>query len=157
MPDVSDNLPSRVDDDRPGRPLIPAIPDVTRAAVRWIRPLVPPIIANAIDTTTKPLRGVRQIFEETEEIHFSMRRTHRVSTHVEETEDVVGERVSDAGAGPRKATVQRDDRGHGYDRLDPADRTAHAMTGSKGQAGLAGKDTRELRGYSGPRELPPGR
>jgi len=142
-PDVADNLPSRVDDDRSveqtGRSLIPAIPDVTRAAVRWIRPLVPPIIASAIDTTTKPLRGVRQIFEETEEIHISMRRTHRVSSAVEETEGVVGERVPDAEPGPRRTTtVHRDNRGQGYDPLDSADHAAHAIT-------------------SGRRELPPGR
>ncbi|MFI5509134.1 DUF4407 domain-containing protein [Mycobacterium sp. NPDC051804] len=157
--DVQDNLPSRIDDDasgeQSGRSLIPAIPDVTRAAARWIRPLVPPIIASAIDTTTKPFRGVRQIFEETEEIHISMRRTHRVSSQVEETEDVVGERVSDHEPVPRKTTtVERDNR---YDGLGAAEHAAHAVTNSKGQAGLAGGSTRELRGHSGPRELPPGR
>ncbi|MGZ8714353.1 MAG: DUF4407 domain-containing protein [Mycobacterium sp.] len=121
------------------RPLIPAIPDVTRAAARWIRPLVPPIIVNAIDTTTKPLRGVRQIFEETEE--------------------VAPKRGSaDPEPGTRKATtVQRDDLGHGNGRLGPAEHAAPAMTSSQGRAELAAESTRELRGHNGPRELPPGR
>ncbi|WP_123026695.1 DUF4407 domain-containing protein [Mycolicibacterium stellerae] len=67
------------------RSLIPALPDVAGAAVRWVRPFVPPIVASAIDTTTRPLRGARQVFEETEEIHFSLRRSHRVSVTAEET------------------------------------------------------------------------
>jgi hypothetical protein len=72
--ETSDNLPAR----------IPVLPDVTKAAARWLRPFVPPIIASAIDTTTKPLRSARQVFEETEEIHFSLKRTHRVSVQSEE-------------------------------------------------------------------------
>jgi hypothetical protein len=85
----SDNLPALAEGDaveprRGGTSLIPTIPDVTKAAARWIRPFVPPIIASAIDTTTKPLRGARQVFEETEEIHFSLKRTHRVSVQSEE-------------------------------------------------------------------------
>ena len=47
-----------------GARLIPTIPDVTKAASRWIRPFVPPIIASAVETATKPLRGARQVFEE---------------------------------------------------------------------------------------------
>jgi hypothetical protein len=50
---------------------------------------VPPIIATAIDTTTKPLRSARQVFEETEEIHFSLRRTHKMSVQSEEHGSVV--------------------------------------------------------------------
>ena len=65
--------------------MIPALPDVAGAAVRWMRPFVPPIVASAIDTTTRPLRAARQVFEETEEIHFSLRRSHRVSVTSEET------------------------------------------------------------------------
>ncbi|MDG5481325.1 DUF4407 domain-containing protein [Mycolicibacterium gadium] len=131
--DVPDNDARSVE--RSGRPLIPAIPDVTRAAARWIRPLVPPILVNAIDTTTKPLRGMRQIFEETEEIHISMRRTHRVSSHIEEAEEV--ERAAEGTAPWGATTVERDDRGQEYDSL-------------------AGSSTRELREHRGPRELPPG-
>jgi hypothetical protein len=83
--EASDNLPAVVEDEpKPGSSLIPTIPDVTKAAARWLRPFVPPIIATAIDTTTKPLRSARQVFEETEEIHFSLRRTHKVSIESEE-------------------------------------------------------------------------
>ncbi len=59
---------------------VPIIPDVTKAAVRFIRPFVPPVVANVIDTATKPLR---QVFEETEEFHFTLRRTHRVTVQTE--------------------------------------------------------------------------
>lgn len=89
--EVSDNLPALVEA-KPGTsliPTIPTIPDVTKAAARWLRPFVPPIIATAIDTTTKPLRSARQVFEETEEIHFSLRRTHKVSVQSEEHGPVV--------------------------------------------------------------------
>ena len=82
----SDNLPALTEsaaDEK--RSLIPALPGVAGAAVRWMRPFVPPIVASAIDTTTRPLRGARQVFEETEEIHFSLRRSHRVSVTSEET------------------------------------------------------------------------
>ena len=86
--DTSDRLPALVESSevvRGERGLIPAMPDVTKAAARWIRPFVPPIVASAIETTTRPLRGARQVFEETEEIHFSLRRSHRVSVLSEET------------------------------------------------------------------------
>ncbi|WP_094289457.1 DUF4407 domain-containing protein [Mycobacterium lehmannii] len=152
------NLPAPVDDDRSvepvgegGRSLIPAIPDVTRAAARWIRPLVPPIIANAIDTTTKPLRGVRQILEETEEIHFSMRRTRKVSTHMEES-------VSDASGSARATTVRDDDCDYGYGHVGRgAGPASAAVTRGEGRGELAGGGARELSGHRGPRELPPGR
>ncbi len=153
---ASENLPSRVDEHRSveptggaGRPLIPGIPDVTRAAARWIRPLVPPIIVNAIDTTTKPLRGARQIFEETEEIHFSLRRTRRVTSQTEESDDVAGQRFSDATA------VRVDDRETGCDRLGAGAEHA-AMRMSAGRTELTAGGQRELSGHRGPRELPPG-
>jgi hypothetical protein len=94
--EVSDNLPALAEDAEPrreGTSLIPAIPDVTKAAARWLRPFVPPIIASAIDTTTKPLRSARQVFEETEEIHFSLKRTHKVSVQSEEHGPVATEPV----------------------------------------------------------------
>lgn len=154
--EVEDDASDERGVERSGGSLIPALPDVTRAAVRWIRPLVPPIVISAIDTTTKPLRGVRQIFEETEEIHISMKRTHRVSTHVEETEEVVPESGSvSSGVGRRKATtVERDE--PEYDSLGAAD-VSPAMARGEERAELAGGRTREVRGRRGPRELPPGR
>lgn len=168
VPEVEEpeNLPSPIEEDRAvesaeesGRPLIPGIPDVTRAAARWIRPLVPPIIVNAIDTTTKPLRSARQILEETEEIHFSMRRTRKVTTHVEESEADVGE--TDSGTTDdawRVATVRGDDRRRDYGQVGAgAEHTSASVARGKGRAELTGGGARELSERRGPRELPPGR
>lgn len=80
-PEEPRNLPAVAEPQRGGGlPSVPVIPDVTKAAVRWIRPFVPPIVAGAIDNATKPLR---QVFEETEEIHFTLRRTHKVTVETE--------------------------------------------------------------------------
>jgi hypothetical protein len=117
---------------REGGSLIPTIPDVTKAAARWIRPFVPPIIASAIDTTTRPLRSARQIFEETEEIHFSLKRTYRVSVQSEEHGPLATEPVEPHG--PPASVVSAAER--------------HQMlTGREGHP--------ELRGADGPRQLPP--
>lgn len=77
LPAVQESLPAK-------RSGLPTVPDVAGAAMRWMRPFVPPIVVTAIDTTTKPLRAVREVFEETEEIHISMRRSHRVTVTSEE-------------------------------------------------------------------------
>jgi hypothetical protein len=82
------------------RALVPSVPGVTKAAARWLRPFVPPIVANAIETTTKPLRGARQVFEETEEIHFSLRRSHRVAVTSEEDDAEPAEQLVDASPAP---------------------------------------------------------
>lgn len=148
--DVSapENPPSRAGG---GRPLIPAIPDVTRAAARWIRPLVPPLIVNAIDTTTRPLRGARQVFEETEEIHFSLRRSRKVSFQSAE--------VHGGGPGSSKAsTVAPEDREDGYGRLHAgAEHASTAVPRGEDRAELTGGGQRELSRNRGPRQLPPGR
>lgn len=75
-------LPARIEDDASGGS---PLPSVTRTAARWIRPLVPPIVARAIDTTTHPLRTARQVFEEVEEITFTLKRTHKVTVGSEES------------------------------------------------------------------------
>lgn len=163
--EATENLPSRIEEERSvepvaevGRPLIPGIPDVTRAAARWIRPLVPPIIVNAIDTTTKPLRSARQVFEETEEIHFSMRRTRKVTTQVEESEGAAG--GDDSATSDRGRTVSSargEDRHQGYGQVGAGGRDASlAMTRGEDRAELAGRSPRELSERRGPRELPPG-
>ncbi|WP_245717808.1 DUF4407 domain-containing protein [Nocardia miyunensis] len=59
-------------------PIIGTVP-FTDTAARWIRPLVPSFVTDAIDTATHPLRTVRQVFEETEEITFTLRRTRKVT------------------------------------------------------------------------------
>lgn len=83
--DTPENLPARVESGGWSTPQIPTIPDVTKAAARWIRPLVPPLVARAVDTTTQPLRAARQVFEEVEEITFLLRRTHKVTVASEES------------------------------------------------------------------------
>jgi hypothetical protein len=126
--EVSDNLPAR----REGTSLIPAIPDVTKAAARWLRPFVPPIIASAIDTTTKPLRSARQVFEETEEIHFSLKRTHKVSVQSEEHGSVATEPV------------------------EPDMASASVVSSVERQQTMTERDRHpELRGADGLRQLPP--
>ena len=91
---TSDSLPAlatgEAEPDRQGSSLIPTIPDVTKAAARWLRPFVPPIIASAIDTTAKPLRSARQVFEETEEIHFSLRAERDAKAFPGQRVDITG-------------------------------------------------------------------
>ncbi|VFA93431.1 Uncharacterised protein [Nocardia farcinica] len=81
VPETS-NLPARAADERPGGglelPIIGTVP-FTDTAARWIRPLVPGFVADAIDTATHPLRTARQAFEEVEEITFTFRRTRKVT------------------------------------------------------------------------------
>nr|WP_090276643.1 DUF4407 domain-containing protein [Mycolicibacterium komanii]CRL70084.1 putative integral membrane protein [Mycolicibacterium komanii] len=163
--EATENLPSRVEEERSvepvaeaGRPLIPGIPDVTRAAARWIRPLVPPIIVNAIDTTTKPLRSARQILEETEEIHFSMRRTRKVTTQVEESEGAAGgDDSATSDRGRTVSSVRGDDRHQGQAHVGAGgDGASLAMMRGEDRAELAGRSPRELSERRGPRELPPG-
>jgi Domain of unknown function (DUF4407) len=92
QPPTPENLPVKADAGGAVEPstihrgsLIPTIPDVTKVAARWIRPLVPPLVARAIDTTTHPLRTAREVFEEFEEITFALRRTRKVTFNAEES------------------------------------------------------------------------
>lgn len=79
---TTENLPEKVE--QVNRPVIPGIPDVTQAAARWIRPFVPPIVAQAFDVATHPLRSARQVFEEVEEINLTLNRTRKVAVYTEE-------------------------------------------------------------------------
>jgi hypothetical protein len=89
------NLPARVEaDDHAVEQNSSLIPNVTSTAARWIRPFVPPFVARAIDTTTHPLRTARQVFEEVEEITFSLKRTHKVTVTSEESVESTDQRGS---------------------------------------------------------------
>ncbi|GAC1406131.1 MAG: hypothetical protein NVSMB60_25830 [Mycobacterium sp.] len=131
--ETSDHLPALADGNtaahREGTPrvpmLIPTIPEVTKAAARWLRPFVPPIIATAIDT--KPLHSVRQVFEETEEIHFSLRRTRKVSVQSEEHVSTAPVEQPTAGASVVSSVGRQ-----------------HMMTGPEAHPELSGADRREL-------------
>lgn len=110
---------------------VPIIPDVTKAAVRFIRPFVPPIVAGAVDNVTKPLR---QVFTETEEFHFTLKRTHKVTVETE------------GGPEPRAVTTER----------EWVDVSGPRIESRRGEAIEDSDGYRELSGPDGPRQLPPG-
>jgi hypothetical protein len=180
-----ENLPAQVEPggqvephDERGTPLIPSIPDATKAAARWIRPLVPPFVARVIDNTTQPLRTARQVFEEVEELTFSLKRHRKVTVNTESTD--TGEqapRLSETGetpSRPGRIASSREGVGHGtHDRSPevgghehrpslpplPAKEMAGPSLGSAQRdrrPELAEREgPRELRPPEGPRELPP--
>jgi hypothetical protein len=116
---------------------VPIIPDVTRAAVRLIRPFVPPIVAGAIDNATKP---IRQVFEETEEFHFTMRRTHRVTVE------------SEGGEQPQQLTAEREWVDVSRPRIES--RRGVVLDGSDGHREI-GEAAPTGRDDGAPRQLPP--
>ncbi len=164
-----ENLPAPVQRDIAphegrGTSLIPSIPDATKAAARWVRPLVPPFVARVIDTTTAPLRTARQVFEEVEEITFALRRTHRVTVDTESSD--AGERPSR----PSAATESRSAAAGFIDssRPDPAPgshrrvatRQRHGLSLGSADLGDNAELTKrdgpaELDSPEGPRQLPP--
>ncbi|OBJ52673.1 DUF4407 domain-containing protein [Mycobacterium sp. 1423905.2] len=184
--DEAENLPAPAEPDHPpaerhherGVPLIPSLPGATKAAARWVRPLVPPFVARVIDHTTAPLRSARQVFEEVEEITFSFKRTHKVSVNAESSTDV-GQGPSEAGAddpGLRRSSRVASSRGDSArgDRNNPVGtgrqyRSLAGVTGNelsdmairpgdREQRELAEREgPRALRSAYGPRELPPGK
>ncbi|WP_445160377.1 DUF4407 domain-containing protein [Mycobacterium sp. Dal123C01] len=177
-----ENLPAQVQPggeveprDERATPLIPSLPDATRAAARWIRPLVPPIIARVIDNTTAPLRTARQVFEEVEEITFSLKRTRKVTVHSESSDP--GEKSpnpSTTGEAPSRAEaipVSREHHGNRTQQLDSRDERSSLRRSAKDVEGLSlasaesdrtrelteREGPRELRSLEGPRQLPPGK
>jgi hypothetical protein len=197
-PDAPENLPAHVE---PGgaieshehhepqeraTPLIPSIPDATKAAARWIRPLVPPFVARVIDNTTQPLRSARQVFEEVEEIAFSLKRTRKVTVNTESSD--TGDRPAPAQpAAQTRAETNRIESARGeadaegyrqlgtddqhdqhdqhdqYQSLDrvPSEDFAGLSVGSRDRdrrRELMKRDgPHELRSPEGPRQLPPGK
>jgi len=144
-----DNLPARVEDER-SAPARPTIPNVTKTAARWIRPLVPPIVARAIDTTTHPLRTARQVFEEVEEITFSFKRTYKatVSDEMAEPARQGGSVTADAQHDPHRVEASRP--------LGWAADEAYGVAASERQAELGHwEGPGRLRGRNTPPALPP--
>jgi hypothetical protein len=160
----SENLPAVIEPrDAIAAQTISRIPDVTRAAARWIRPLVPGVIARAIDSSTHPLRTARQVIEEVEEITFSLRRIRTVTIQSEEspgTAPTLRTAAFDSECGPdsdpsatiaaaqplsprpfsqESADVQSAVSGRGESRQELTERDGPA----------------ELRSSDGPRQLPP--
>jgi hypothetical protein len=158
--DETPNLPATVEtSDVPATPSIPTIPDVTKAAARWIRPLVPGFVARAIDTSTHPLRTARQVFEEVEEITFSFRRTHKITVDSEES--------AGQGATGRPAGAGASDGDHSGAQHIAAQRVTPERLSAKrvddlplaqgeSRRGLTEREgPRQVRAADGPRQLPP--
>ncbi|MEV0298370.1 DUF4407 domain-containing protein [Nocardia sp. NPDC050710] len=148
-------------------PIIGQVP-FTDTAARWIRPLVPSFVANAIDTATHPLRTARQAFEEVEEITFTLRRTRKVTV---DTQDSHGPSVTQTPVGyqlppgsPEAWHAQRvaatvvdaDYADPRYAALPPAaaPRDYNLPPGAHRDE-LAARHQSELPAHRGPRELPP--
>jgi Domain of unknown function (DUF4407) len=157
------NLPATVEPaDVPATPAIPTIPDVTKAAARWIRPLVPGFVARAIDTSTHPLRTARQVFEEVEEITFALKRTRKI---VVNTEESVGQ-----GSAPASAVIDSaDDRDLAAHHGAAQPLSSHRLSAERADGVPLGPSLREpqhslaerdgphaVGAADGPRQLPPG-
>jgi hypothetical protein len=184
-PESVENLPAQVEpsgevaeDDERGTPLIPSIPDATKAAARWIRPLMPPFVARVIDNTTQPLRTARQVFEEVEEITFSLKRTRKVTVDSESSDTSDRRPRESASAETPSATGRiqssREERGHeahdqpfshiagnagsSLQRLPAKDVEGLSLGSAEGDSKLELVERdgpRELRPPEGPRQLPP--
>ncbi len=132
------------------------LPDVTRAATRWIRPLVPTFVARAIDTTTQPLRAARQVFEEVEEITFSLKRTRKVTLDSEEALRPPRRSGCATGAAHPEADSSEDPAPR---PIGPAPqlRSPPDLPGREPAAALGAPDRPgELEAADGPPQLPPG-
>ncbi|OBK10442.1 hypothetical protein A5636_15710 [Mycobacterium asiaticum] len=194
IPELPQHLPATVEEVAPTieryeepehseerAPMIPSIPDATKAAARWIRPLVPPFVARVIDNTTQPLRSARQVFEEVEEIAFSLKRTRKVTVGSESSDggapqhapqpvsedrpSAVGSHRVDSSRGPAAhphPSAEYEQVGEYRERQSlghvPARDLAGLSVGSQHahRRELVGREgPRELRPPEGPRELPP--
>jgi hypothetical protein len=160
-----------------GAPLIPSIPDVTKAAARWIRPLVPPFVARVIDTTTQPLRSARhvieEVVEEAEEITFSLKRTRTVKVNSAVSETSGWHSATSEAASTGEGFVDSaGEQGENATRRPVGTRARHASlprAATKDAAGLPLESADhggnpaltkrdgppELDSYDGPRQLPP--
>lgn len=122
---------------------MPVIGEVTNAAARLIMPFVPPIVAGAVDNVSRNVartvgKPLRQVFTETEEFHFTLRRTHRVT--------VESDAEAEGAEQPRQVTSDRE----WVDANGPhiESRRTMILGESDGPA--------ELTSDAGPRQLPPG-
>ncbi|OSC25362.1 hypothetical protein B8W69_18880 [Mycobacterium vulneris] len=184
-PDVPENLPAPLPaggeveaHEERHAPLIPSIPDATKAAARWIRPLVPPFVAKVIDTTTQPLRSARQVFEgvleETEEITFTLKRSRKVTVNSESVDTELAGQPASTETPPARTefvTSSRQEPGsrahrrvtgrHSHSSLprraaDDADRLSVEAAEHGRRRALTKRDgPPELDPPDGPRQLPP--
>ncbi|MBF6328665.1 DUF4407 domain-containing protein [Nocardia transvalensis] len=140
-------------------PVIGTVP-FTDTAARWIRPLVPSFVANALDTAAQPLRRVQQAFEEAEEITFTLRRTRKVTVNSEDSGAPYQVQAGQPGYAEQVAAQVVDAPYHRtshdprYSAL-PQGGTEHGLPTPEQRDAVAGRRNPELE-YRGPRELPPG-
>lgn len=175
-PEIPENLPAPASPageveahEEHHAPLIPSIPDATRSAARWIRPLVPPIVAKVIDTTTAPLRTARQAFEgvleETEEITFTLKRSHKVAVNSEATDTQLSGHPASAETSSAKTEFVTSSRQEprsrarrqmaGRDSASPLPRRSGDDPGRLSVESADGAHRRALTKRDGPPELDP--
>jgi hypothetical protein len=145
--------------------LIPSLPGATRAAARWIRPLVPPFVARVIDNTTQPLRTARQVFEEVEEITFSLKRTRKITVDSAHSDpQAPHEPTAEPAESAARARRIDSSRGRRAPAYPPAEEALEERAGgrsvgpgeSAGRLELMRRDgPRRLSAPEGPRQLPP--
>ncbi|MGY4097997.1 DUF4407 domain-containing protein [Nocardia sp. R16R-3T] len=149
-------------------PLIGTVP-FSDTAARFIRPLVPAFVANAIDTATHPLRTARQAFEEVEEITFTLRRTRKVTVDSQDSHAQAIAQPPNPGyqapGTPESWHAQRVastavDADYSHDPRYPALPPTAAPQGyglpqAERHHELSARHRNELPGHRGPRELPP--
>ncbi|MEU8895180.1 DUF4407 domain-containing protein [Nocardia sp. NPDC048505] len=147
-------------------PIIGQVP-FSDTAARWIRPLVPSFVANAIDTATHPLRTARQAFEEVEEITFTLRRIRKVTVDTQDSHaPAMG--VAHPGyqltpAAPPQAhhiaatVVDADYRQapQQYSALPQPEAAPAPISAAERHEEIPARKSRSLLGRRGPRELPP--
>ncbi|WP_024801347.1 DUF4407 domain-containing protein [Nocardia sp. BMG51109] len=124
-------------------PVIGTVP-FSDTAARWIRPLVPSFVANAVGTATHPLRTVRHAIEEAEEITFTLRRTRKVTVHSDES--------GHGGPAPGSDPYAQQVASRIVDAQDPA--RAGLTTPNRYDAVAARTGAREFE-HRDPRQLPP--
>ncbi|WP_280255097.1 DUF4407 domain-containing protein [Nocardia wallacei] len=133
-------------------PVIGTVP-FSDTAARWIRPLVPSFVTSAVDTATHPLRTVRQVFEEAEEITFTLRRTRKVTVHSDEP-DSSGYAPGTPRYAQQVANDVVDTHDLGHTAMSPASPEYHLGGAGRRDAVSSRPGDPEL-DYQGLRQLPP--
>jgi hypothetical protein len=153
-PTESENLPAVIEpQNKIAAQTIPTLPEVTKAAARWIRPLVPGFVARAIDTSTHPLRTARQVIEEVEEITFSFKRTHKLTVHSQESSGIAPTAEPTAITSAAAAAQPLSSRRRSPERVDI---TSLVSSPGESQRELTQRGgPAQLRATDGPQQLPP--
>lgn len=141
-------------------PSIPSIPDVTKVAARWLRPLIPPLVARVVDTTTHPLRSARhvveEVLEETEEITFAFKRTRKVRVSSESSGTVEQSSAAEPPTAPPAAATGHVTEPSGSRRIGSPEAASLGAAEDRGRAAVSARTgPAEIGPHDGPRQLPP--